>query len=142
MEAGENFPWDHALIHEAAPGAGPELEGGTASFDVTADDAGWDIYLRRGGRILEILGLFTKESQAEAKRSAPFSKSWSDGSTAAYGADTPGGPFGTPTDPEATAFEALLTLPDQDCAYRIYDTLGKSHLELVLDNLRFVEDAP
>jgi hypothetical protein len=44
-------------------------------------------------------------------------------------------------DPEANAFEGVLTIPTQDCAYRIYDTLGLSHFEFALDHLRFVEGA-
>jgi hypothetical protein len=32
----------------------------------------------------------------------------------------------------------VLTLPDQTCAYRIYTTLGKEHLEFLFDRLRLM----
>lgn len=121
--------------------AGPDLEGATPGSSDVAGDAGWDIRLRRGGSIVEILGLFeTAGSPDEASRMA-FSRSWADGSVARYGPDDPGG-LGAATDPEASANEAVLTIPGQNCAYRIYDTLGKTHMEFVLEHLRFVAGAP
>ena len=47
---------------------------------------------------------------------------------AKYAADVGNAAPGT-LRPERVPFEAVLTLPDQSCAYRIYDTLGKDHLE-------------
>jgi hypothetical protein len=54
--------------------------------------------------------------------------------SAAEGARAAAGTF----DPNSSPFEAVLTLPDQACAYRIYDTLGKDHLELTFDRLRLM----
>jgi hypothetical protein len=115
---------------------GPAMEGATASFSPVAGDAGWDIFLRKGAGVLEILGLFDRSARPEEERPAAFSRRWADGSVARYSPDDPGGEG---ADPEATAFEAVLTLPDQGCVYRIYDTLGKSHLEFILERLRFVQ---
>jgi hypothetical protein len=56
---------------------------------------------------------------------------------AKYAADVGRAAAGT-FDPDSSPFEAVLTLPDQACAYRIYDTLGKDHLELVFDRLRLM----
>ena len=56
---------------------------------------------------------------------------------ARYGADVGGLPPGT-FDPDTSPFEAVLTLPDQGCAYRIYDTLGKDHIEMTFDRLRLM----
>lgn len=121
--------------------AGPALEGATASYEPTSGDAGWDVYLRQGGAVVEVLGLFTGDGGG-APGPPEFSTSWPDGSVARYGPDSPGGPDGTPADLEETSFEAVLSIPGQECAYRIYDSLGKSHLEGLLEALRFVEDAP
>lgn len=122
--------------------AGPALEGATAGWSPVHGDAGWDIRLRRGPAIVEILGLFETAEPPDGANRAPFSRSWPDGSVARYGPDTPGGLGAGEVDPEASANEAVLTIPGQACAYRIYDTLGKSHLEFVLEHLRFVEGAP
>lgn len=116
---------------------GPLMVDPEAAFEPTPDNGGWDIFLRDGAKIVEILGLFSRESQPEEPRPAAFSKVWSDGSVARYSADDPGA--GAPADPESTAFEATLEIPDQGCVYLIYDTLGKSHLEYVLERLRFAE---
>ena len=35
-------------------------------------------------------------------------------------------------------FVAVLTIPGQSCGYRLYDTLGKDHLESLFDRLRFM----
>ena len=118
---------------------GPLMTEAEATFEPTPENGGWDIYLRQGARIVEILGLVSREAQPDEARPASFSRTWADGSSARYGPDDPGSAGSAPADPEATAFEATLTLPDQGCVYLIYDTLGKSHLEFVLERLRFVE---
>jgi hypothetical protein len=41
-------------------------------------------------------------------------------------------------DADASPFEAVLLLPDQSCAYLIYDTFGRAHLESVFDRLRLL----
>ena len=119
---------------------GPEMPGATATSQPTPDDRGWDVYLRKTSAIVEILGLFDKSSQPESQATPAFTRAWSDGSVARYGADV-GTDAGGDIDPAATPFEATLTLPDQSCAYRIYDTLGKAHLESIFDRLRFVKGA-
>jgi hypothetical protein len=119
---------------------GPRMEGATATFDPTPDDRGWDILLRKEAGIIEILGLFSRADKPEDRAPASFTRQWSDGSEVRYGAEAGGGPEVSP-DPEANAFEGVLTIPTQDCAYRIYDTLGFTHFEFVLDHLRFAEGA-
>jgi hypothetical protein len=117
------------------------MEGATASFDPTPEDRGWDILLRREAGIIEVLGLFSRADQPEDRAQASFTRRFADGSEVRYGPEAGGGPEVSP-DPEANAFEGVLTIPTQDCAYRIYDTLGLSHFEFVLQHLRFVEGAP
>ena len=56
---------------------------------------------------------------------------------AKYAADAGGLPPDR-SDPNSPPFEAVLVLPDQGCAYRIYDTLGKAHLEATFDRLRLM----
>ncbi len=118
---------------------GPQLEGALAKTSDVENDAGWNIRYRKAGAIVEVLGLFDKDARPEEQKPAAFSKTWADGSVAQYGPDSPGGPFGDNPDPEATANEAVLVVTGQRCAYRIYDTLGKTHLEMVFEGLRFAE---
>ena len=40
-------------------------------------------------------------------------------------------------DANSSSFEAVLIVPGQACGYRIYDSLGKDHLERTFDRLRF-----
>jgi hypothetical protein len=116
--------------------AGANMAGAGATFDRVNGDAGWDVYLRRGPYVIEILGLF---DAADAPRQGrDFEKKWPDGSVASYGPDSSGGG----PQPEEGAFEAVLVVPGQSCGYRIYDSQGKDHLEFVLDHLRFVQGAP
>lgn len=118
---------------------GAEFEGAEAKTSPVNDDAGWNIRYRKAGAIVEVLGLFERSAEPEDQRPAAFSRTWADGSVARYGPDHPGGAVGGNPDPEASANEAVLLVTGQGCAYRIYDTLGKSHLETVFDGLRFVE---
>jgi hypothetical protein len=107
--------------------AGANMAGASATADRVAGDAGWDVYLRRGPYLVEILGLFDATDGPEEARE--FEKTWPDGSVARYGDDQGG-------------YEAVLVIPGQRCGYRIYDSQGKEHLEFVLDHLRFVQGAP
>jgi hypothetical protein len=117
---------------------GPEMQGAEATADRTQSDNGWDIFLTSGAASIEVLGLFDKAGQAErTPGSGGFTRTWADGSVAKYGADVGGLPPGS-FDPDTSPFEAVLTLPDQGCAYRIYDTLGKDHLEGTFDRLRLM----
>lgn len=118
---------------------GPEFDGAQAKTSPVNDNAGWNIRYRKAGAIVEVLGLFERSDEPEDQRPAAFSRTWADGSVARYGPDDPGGAVGGNLDPEASANEAVLLVTGQGCAYRIYDTLGKSHLEMVFDGLRFVE---
>ena len=118
---------------------GPEMEGALAKTSEVNDDAGWNIRYRKAGAIVEVLGLFDRDARAEEQKPAAFSKTWADGSVAQYGPDDPGGPLGGNLDPEASANEAVLLVTGQQCGYRIYDTLGKTHLEMVFEGLRFAE---
>lgn len=114
-----------ALLVPSDPG--PNMAGAGATFDPVNGDQGWDVYLRRGPYVIEILGLFNASDSPG--KAGDFEKKWPDGSVARYGEDQ-------------GAFEAVLVLPDQSCGYRIYDSQGKEHLEFVLDHLRFVQGAP
>ncbi|MGH8990393.1 MAG: hypothetical protein ACRDZ7_02570 [Acidimicrobiia bacterium] len=118
---------------------GPDMDGALAKTSDVNDNAGWNIRYRKAGAIVEVLGLFDRDARPEEQKPAAFSKTWSDGSVAQYGPDSPGGPFGDNPDPEASANEAVLLVTGQQCGYRIYDTLGKTHLEMVFEGLRFAE---
>ena len=113
---------------------GPALPAAKPSEGKTPDDNGWDIFLTSDAGTVEVLGLFEKTSKADRPT---FTRSWSDGSVAEYGADVGNGAPGT-DDSNSSPFEAVLTLPDQACAYRIYTTLGKEHLEFLFDRLRLM----
>lgn len=103
------------------------------------DNAGWELSFRQGASVVQIQGLFTKESRTVRTEREIFSRRWSDGSVARYGPDASNEEDPNP-DPETTANEATLLLPDQDCAYVIYDTRGRSELEFILEHLHFVEE--
>lgn len=124
-----------ALLVPSDPG--PNMTGAGATFDPVNGDQGWDVYLRRGPYVIEILGLFNASDSPG--KVGDFEKKWPDGSVARYGPDSSGGP-GPPS--QEGAFEAVLVVPGQGCGYRIYDSQGKAHLEFVLDHLRFVQGAP
>jgi hypothetical protein len=117
---------------------GPEMEGALATAERIPDDNGWDILLAGEAATIEVLGLFDKAGRTgRAPGTGGFTRTWSDGSVARYGPDAGGRPPDA-SDAGAAPFEAVLTLPDQACAYRIYDTLGKDHLEATFDRLRLM----
>ena len=117
---------------------GPEMAGATATHGRTPEDKGWDIFLTGPAGSVEVLALFDKATQTDRQAATPsYTKRWADGSVARYGPDVGNTAPGS-YDPTSSAFEAVLTLPDQSCAYRVYDTLGKDHLESVFDRLRFM----
>lgn len=58
----------------------------------------------------------------------PYSRTWSDGSTAGYGSE--GG-----TGPNQLAY---LRIAGQGCLYNVWSRLGREHLEHLLEQLRFV----
>lgn len=113
---------------------GPALPAAKPSDGKTPDDNGWDIFLTSEAGTVEVLGLFEKTSKADRPT---FNRSWADGSVAEYGADVGNDAPGI-DDPNSLPFEAVLTLPDQACAYRIYTTLGKDHLEFLFGRLRLM----
>jgi hypothetical protein len=113
---------------------GPAFVGAQATEEKTPDDKGWDIFLAGRGGSVEVLGLFDKSTQAD---DPSFTRTWPDGSVAKYGPDVGHAAPGS-YEPNSSPFEAVLTLPDQACAYRIYDTLGKDHLEYVFGRLRLM----
>jgi hypothetical protein len=113
---------------------GPALGEAKASEEKTPNDNGWDIFLTGEAGTVEVLGLFDKTSQAQGPG---FTRSWADGSVAKYGADLGNAAPGT-DDSNSSPFEAVLRIPDQNCAYRIYDTLGKDHLEFIFERLRMM----
>lgn len=116
---------------------GPAMPGATASEQKTPSDNGWDVFLTSGAGTVEVLGLFGPETRVNAAPDTPtFTKSWADGSTARYAAEVGNAAPGT-FDPDSSAFEGVLTVPGQSCAYRVYDSLGKAHLEATFDRLRF-----
>jgi hypothetical protein len=125
-----------ALLHPA--GGGPELQDAQATSSPTPEDKGWDIFLTGPAGSVEVLALFDKATQTNRPPVTPsFTRTWADGSVAKYAPDVGTARPGT-YDPDASPFEAVLTLPDQSCAYRIYDTLGRAHLESVFDRLRLL----
>lgn len=132
--------WDRARNREECAllfplDGGSELQGAKATEGKTPDDNGWDIFLTGEAGTVEVLGLFGKASKADRPT---FTRSWSDGSVAEYGADVGKGVPGA-DDSNSSPFEAVLTLPDQACAYRIYTTLGKGHLESLFERLRLMK---
>lgn len=58
----------------------------------------------------------------------PFKRSWADGSEVGYGPE--GG-----TGPRQLGY---LRIAGQDCLYNVWSQLGRSHLESLLDAIRFV----
>ena len=117
---------------------GPGMDNPDPSSTPITDNAGWEIAFRQGASVVQILGVFTKASRTERTEREIFNRRWSDGSLARYGPDARNEEDPNP-DPETTANEATLLLPDQDCAYVIYDTRGRSEIEFILEHLRFVE---
>jgi hypothetical protein len=117
---------------------GPQMAVAQATFGKTPEDKGWDIFLTGTAGSVEVLALFDKATQTGKPATTPsFTKRWADGSIAKYAPDAGNAAPGT-NDPTSFPFEAVLTLPDQACAYRIYDTLGQTHLESVFDRLRLM----
>ncbi|HEV7862528.1 MAG TPA: hypothetical protein VGR20_07495 [Acidimicrobiia bacterium] len=135
--------WDRARNHTTCAllfplDGGPEMPGAKPTEDKTPNDNGWDIFLSSGAASIEVLGLFDKATMVDkTSDSGLFTRTWLDGSVAKYSADVGGAAPGT-FDPNTSPFEAVLTLPDQACAYRLYDTLGKDHLEFLFDRLRLM----
>lgn len=117
---------------------GEGMDNPDASATPITDNAGWEVSFRQGASVVQVQGLFTKESRTARTEREIFSRRWSDGSVARYGPDARNEEDPDP-DPETTANEATLLLPDQDCAYVIYDTRGRSELEFILEHLQFVE---
>jgi hypothetical protein len=114
------------------------MQGAQPTGERTPNDNGWDIFLTSGAATVEILGLFDHSTQVDKAPDQPsFTRTWADGSVAKYAADVGRAAPGT-FDPSTSPYEGVLTIPDQTCAYRIYDTLGKDHLELVFDRLRLM----
>jgi hypothetical protein len=117
---------------------GPVLAGAHPGEERTPDDNGWDIVLSGGPGSVEVLGLFDRSTEPDTTSDAPrYTRSWADGSAARYSADVGNAPAGS-FDPNSSPFEAVLTIPGQSCGYRIYDTLGKDHLEATFGRLRFM----
>ncbi|WP_420126298.1 hypothetical protein [Longimicrobium sp.] len=58
----------------------------------------------------------------------PHRRVWSDGSGAGYGPEGGSGPNQL----------AYLRIQGQDCLYNVWSRLGREHLELLLESLRFV----
>jgi hypothetical protein len=117
---------------------GPALDGARATGEGTPDGNGWDIFLTSTAGSIEVLGLFDWSSQPDTPSDAPrYTRTWADGSVARYAADVGDAAPGT-FDPNSSPFEAVLTIPGQGCGYRIYDTLGKDHLESTFGRLRLM----
>ena len=117
---------------------GPTLAGAKATGEKTPDDNGWDILLTGSAGSVEVLGLFDRTTSLQASPDAPrFTKTWADGSVARYAVDVGNAAPGT-FDPNTSPFEAVLTIPGQSCGYRLYDSLGKDHVESLFDRLRLM----
>ena len=125
-----------ALLHPTD--GGPEMPRTESTGSATPGDKGWDIFLNSAAGTVEVLGLFDKTAPQERGAEGPsYTKTWADGSEAKYRPDAGNLAPGS-YDADRSAFEAVLTLPDQACAYRIYDTLGRVHLESLFDRLRLM----
>ena len=117
---------------------GPELAGATPTQEPTPGDKGWDIILTAPAGTVEIIGLFPRTTGIDSSPDArTFTGDWADGSTVRYAVDVGNAAPGT-YDPDASPFEAVLTVPGQNCGYRIYDTLGRAHLEALFERLRLM----
>lgn len=117
---------------------GSEMPRTEATGSATPGDNGWDIFLNSASGTVEVLGLFDKVTPQERRSQGPsYTKSWADGSEARYRPEAGNLAPGS-YDADRSPFEAVLTLPDQRCAYRIYDTLGRTHLESLFDRLRLM----
>lgn len=117
---------------------GPALDGASAAAEKTPEDNGWDIVLAGRAGSVEVLGLFDPTTSLQAPPDvARFTRTWADGSVARYAVSVGNAAPGT-FDADTSPFEAVLTIPGQSCGYRLYDTLGKEHLELLFDRLRLM----
>jgi hypothetical protein len=133
--------WDRARNRDGCAllfpvDGGPALAGAQAGGEKTPDDNGWDILLTGGAGSVEILGLFDRSTSLQASPDIPsYTRTWGDGSVARYAASVGNAAPGS-FDPTSSPFVAVLTIPGQSCGYRLYDTLGKDHLESLFERLR------
>ena len=118
---------NRATCAAIAPGALGEGEGATprrASFA-----GGWAVAYDRPGQRSAFGVAGTGSAASDPSYSGwEFSKEWADGSTAGYGLEGGSGP----------GYLAYLRIAGQECLYNVWSNISRGHLELLLENLRFV----
>ena len=114
-----------ALIVPRSLGEGEGATPRAATFS-----GGWAVaYDRPGLRSAFGVAGTGSEASAPAYSDWPYGRLWRDGSSAGYGPE--GG-----TGPNQLAY---LRVAGQRCLYNVWSRLGREHLELLLEQLRFVE---
>ena len=114
-----------ALLAPAALGAG---EGATVRAASFADGWGLAYDTPQVRSAFGIAGTGV-EASAPTYDDWPFTRQWPDGSWAGYGPEGGEGPNQL----------AYLRIQGQGCLYNVWSRLGRSHLEYLLEQLRFVE---
>ena len=114
------------LIAPAALGAGDGATARVATFG-----GGWAVAYDEGGvrSAFGVAGTGVKAADS-TYRDWPHTRRWSDGSNAGYG------PEGGGVGPNQLAY---LRIAGQGCLYNVWSRLGITHLEYLLEQLRFVE---
>lgn len=114
-----------ALIAPIALGPGAEAVPRAATFS-----GGWAVaYDRPGLRSAFGIAGTSVPASGPAYDEWPYTRRWSDGSSAGYGPE--GG-----TGPSQLAY---LRIAGQSCLYNVWSNVGREHLEFLLEQLRFVE---
>jgi hypothetical protein len=106
-------------------------DGAGATARAATFSGGWAVAYDKGGMrsAFGVAGTGAKASDS-TYRDWPHTRRWADGSTAGYG------PEGGGAGPNQLAY---LRIAGQGCLYNVWSRLGITHLEYLLDQLRFVE---
>lgn len=107
--------WDKAGLPGTAAGGDPCINCGRSAFGVAGTGLTGD----------------TPDQVKAFTNKWPNSREWSDGSRAGYGPEGGTGP----------RLLAQLYVQGQACLYNVWSSVSQSHLELLLDHLRFVGGA-
>jgi hypothetical protein len=107
--------WDRPGLPGTAAGGNPCTNCGRSAFGVAGTGLTGD----------------TPDQVKALTNNWPNSREWSDGSRAGYGPEGGTGP----------RLLAQLYVQGQGCLYNVWSSVSQSHLELLLDHLRFVGGA-